>query len=178
MTATPDSPAPAQARRPPRELVAMLLFPVIVCGLLYAYYFFAQDVVNPAPVVGTLTSATCTGGSISQQGAKTSIVELRTTYAFPSRSRDFARAPARTATLDQITDYVEYEKMSDCEAAALALPKGTTRTVWAGENAMSDRFRARLTADRHYPPLALLWAPILVAALVFWGWRRLAARSA
>lgn len=175
MTATPDAPASAQSRRPPRALVAMLLFPVIVCWLLYAYYFFAQDVVNPAPVVGTLTSATCTGGSISQQGAKTSIVELRATYVFPSRSRDIAQASARTATLDQITDYVEYERAADCEAAALALPKGTTRTVWAGENPMSDRFRARLTADRHYPPLALLWGPILLAALVLWGWRRLAA---
>jgi len=178
MTAPPDDPASSPTRRPPRELVAMLLFPVIVCALLYAYYFFAQDVVNPAPVVGTLASATCTGGSISQQGAKTSIVALRTTYVFPSRSRDFAQAPARTPTQDQITDYVEYEKMSDCEAAVLALPKGATRTVWAGENAMSDRFRARLTADRHYPPLALLWGPILFAALALWGWRRLAARSA
>ena len=156
----------------------MRQIPVVVCALLYAYYFFAQDVANPVPVVGTLASATCTGGSISQQGAKTSIVALRTTYVFPSRSRDFAQARARTPTQDSITDYVEHEKLSDCEASVLALPKGATRTIGAGENAMSDRFRARLTADRHYPPLALLWGPILFAALAIWGWRRLAASGA
>jgi len=178
MTASPDDPASSRTRRPPRELVAMLLFPVIVCALLYACYFFAQDVVDPAPVVGTLRQATCTGGSISQQGAKTSIVELRAVYAFPSRSRDVASPTTKDPAFDQITEYVEYDRMSDCEAAVLALPKGSTRTVWAGENSMNDRFRARLTAERQYPPLALLWGPILFAVLALWGWRRLAARGA
>lgn len=178
MTATPDSPASAQSPRPPRALVAMLLFPVIVCWILYFYYLFAQSVEHPAPVTGTLKSAACTGGSISQQGAKTSIVEMRAVYAFPSRSRDYAGRTAKAPALDEIAEYVEYDRASDCEAAVLALPKGTTKTVWAGENSMNDRFRARLTAERQYPPLALLWGPILFAAAVFWGWRRFAARGA
>ncbi len=160
------------SRPPPPLLYGMLLFPVVVCAALYGYYFFAQDVINPEPVQGVLKAASCQGGSISREGAKTSIVYLRTVYEFPSRSRDRAPATRTGPSLDEITDHVEYDRAADCEAAALALKPGSPRTVWAGENDLSDRFRARLTAERQYPPLALLWVPGCIAALVLWGWKR------
>ncbi len=146
----------------------MLLFPIVMCAALYAYYFTAQRVINPVPVEGALKSASCTGGSISRQGAKTSIVYLQTVYSFPSRSRNQTLTPAQ----DEISDYVEYDRAADCEAAAAVLVVGSPRTVWAGENDMNDRFRARLTEARAYPPIALLWVPGAIAALVLLGWRR------
>lgn len=175
---TPSSAAnsPKSSRHPPPVLYAMLLFPVVVCAALYLYYFLAQDVINPLPVQGVLKAASCQGGSISREGAKTSIVYLHTVYVFPSRSRDRPPPTKTGPNLDEISDYIEYDRAADCEAAALALERGSPRTVWAGENDLSDRFRARLTAERQYPPMALLWVPGCIAMLVLWGWRRLASR--
>lgn len=176
MTRSSAVTSPKPSRRPPPVLYGMLLFPVVVCAALYAYYLLAQDVINPLPVQGVLKGVSCQGGSISKEGAKTSIVYLRTVYEFPSRSRDRPPPTKTGPSVDEITDYVEYDRAADCEAAAFALEMGSPRTVWAGENDLSDRFRARLTAERQYPPMALLWVPGCFAALVLWGWRRLASR--
>ena len=156
----------------PLVLWMMLLGPVIVCAVLYGYYFLAQRIINPVPVQGVLKSASCTGGSISRQGAKTSIVYLRKVYGFPSRSKTHGVAAASGPRQDEISEYIEYDRSSDCESALLSLEVGSQRTVWAGENEMTDRFRGRLTAEQAYPPTALLWAPGCFAALALWAWRR------
>lgn len=155
----------------------MVLFPVVVCAALYAYYFVAQAVINPMPVEGVLTSARCQPAGISRQGVKTSIPSVRIVYEFPSRSRTPSNPTVMHPNgLDEITEYIDYDTSEACEAAARALVPGSTKTVWAGENDMSDRFRARLTAERQYPPVALLWVPAGFAAVVLWGRSRLAAR--
>ncbi len=156
----------------PLVLWIMLLGPVIICASLYGYYFFAQRIINPVPVAGVLKSVSCQGGSISQQGAKTSIVYLHKIYGFPSRSRTPGVAAASGPRQDEISEYIEYDRSSDCESAALSQKIGSQRTVWAGENEMSDRFRGRFTAEQAYPPLALLLVPGCIAALVLWAWRR------
>jgi hypothetical protein len=154
----------------------MVLFPVAVCAALYAYYFVSQSIINPVPVEGVLKSALCRPASISREGARTSIPSVRILYEFPSRSR--GSSPATATHLprgrDEIAEYADYDTTEECMAAARALVPGSTRTVWAGENDMSDRFRARLTAERQYPPLALLWVPACLAALVLWARSRLA----
>jgi hypothetical protein len=166
------------ARRTSAAVVyVMVFFPVVVCAALYAYYFVAQAVVNPMPVEGVLKSAQCQPAGISRQGVQTSIPSVRIVYEFPSRSR----APRNSTVghprgLDEITEYIDYDTSDACEAAARALVPGSTRTVWAGENDMSDRFRARLTAERRYPPFTLLWVPGCLAAMVLWGRSRLVAR--
>ena len=156
----------------PLVLRIMLLGPAIVCALLYGYYFFAQRIINPAPVVGILKSASCTGGSISRQGAKTSIVYLHKVYRFPSRSKTLSAAAASGPRQDEISEYIEYDRTADCESAMLNLELGSQKTVWAGENKMTDRFRARLSAEQIYPSAALLWIPGCIAALALWAWRR------
>ena len=170
-TATRSDP---QLRRKqlPRVIWIVLLVPVIVCALLYGYYFLAHQIVNPVPVVGVLKNASCQGGSISRQGAKTSIVYLRKIYEFPSRSRTLSNAATSGPRTDEISEFTEHDRAADCESAALSLEIGSQRTVWAGENPMTDRFRARLSAERTYPPVALLWVPVCIAALVRWAWRR------
>lgn len=156
----------------PLVLWIMVLAPVIISALLYGYYFTAQRIVNPVPVVSVLKSASCQGGSISRQGAKTSIVYLRKIYEFPSRSSTHTKAGASSPRPDEITEFIEYDRVADCETAIQSLEFGQQRTVWAGENEMTDRFRARLSAEQAYPPLALLWLPGCIAALLLWAWRR------
>ncbi len=165
------------ARKSSTVVYVMALLPVVVCVALFAYYFVAQAVINPMPVEGVLKSAVCQPAGISRQGVRTGIPSVRLVYEFPSRSR----APRNPTVghprgLDEITEYIEYETSDACEAAARALVPGSTRTVWAGENDMSDRFRARLTAERQYPPVALLWVPAGIAAIVLWGRSRLVGR--
>lgn len=152
----------------------MLLFPVVVCAALYAYYFVAQAVVNPMPVEGVLMSASCRSSGISRQGTQTDIPTVLVVYEFPSRSTVRSPATSRHAYgRDDITEFIDYDTNANCMAAASALVPGSKRTVWAGENDMSDRFRARLTAERQYPSAALLWGPGCFAALVLWVRSRL-----
>ena len=49
-------------------------------------------------------------------------------------------------------------------------------TVWAGEDAMITRFRARLTADQQYPSVLLLLVPAAIPAM-FFGLRRWMSRA-
>lgn len=156
----------------PGVLKLMLLGPVVVCAALYGHYFFAHRIINPVQVVGVLKSASCQGGSISRQGAKTSIVYLHAIYSFPSRSKSQGMHGPSSPTQDEISEYIEYDRSADCETAALKLEVGSQRAVWAGENPMTDRFRGRLSAEQDYPPLALLWAPACLAALALWAWQR------
>ena len=74
--------------------------------------------------------------------------------------------------VDHITEYVSYDTNAACLAAATSQKIGSVRTVWAGENPLGDRFRARLTEHQEYPSSTLLWVPGVIAAHIFWGWRR------
>lgn len=169
---------PPRKRRPPDVIRLALAFPVIACIALYSYYWFAQTVINPMPVQGVLREAVCHPASISRQGVKSGITELRTVYMFPSRSKDASYARSGPAVMDQITEYVEYDDASACEAEAIRREPGSMRTVWAGENPLSDRYRARLTEERHYPSATLLWVPGCIVAVLAWAWRRAKPRAA
>jgi hypothetical protein len=161
-----------QRRDFPVLLRVVLILSIIVCAGLYFYYLIAQNVVNPMPVQGVLKEAKCRPSAISRQGTQTEIPVLLSTYEFPSRSNDATLGSMGRSHLDRITEYVSYETNAECEAAAVGQKVGSQRTIWAGENPLSDRYRARLTERREYPSLALLWVPTCIAALVFWAWRR------
>ena len=144
----------------------MLLFPCVICWALYFYYFFAQHLQNPMPVTGQFVSVACVGvGASSGRLGDGAHTYLETVYEFVSRSADTATSPMK----DRVTERVLYEDgMADCEsdqqeAQTLRAPK----TVWAGEDAMSARFRARLTADQEYPSVLLLLVPAAIPALFF-----------
>jgi hypothetical protein len=161
-----------QRRDFPAVLGVALIFSIIICAGLYFYYLIAQNVVNPMPVQGVLKEAKCRPSAVSRQGAQTEIPVLLSIYEFPSRSKDVALGSKGRPHLDQITEYVSYETNAECQAAAFGQEVGSKRTIWAGENPLSDRFRARLIEEREYPSSTLLWVPGCIAALIFWGWRR------
>ena len=161
-----------QRRKLPGVLRVVLIYSIAVCFGLYFYYLIAQDITNPVAVQGVLRESECLPASISKQGVRTGIPVLRSVYAFPSRSKDALLPEQGSPVCDQLTEYVEYETTAECQAAALGRQIGSKRTIWAGENPLSDRFRARFTEDRDYPPLALLWVPVCIAALILWLWRR------
>lgn len=161
-----------QRRAFPAVLGVALILSIVVCAGLYFYYLIAQNVVNPMPVEGVLKEARCRASAISQQGTQTEIPVLQSIYEFPSRSKDVPPGSKERPHLDRITEHVSYETNAACQAAASAQAVGAKRTIWAGENPLGDRFRARLTEQREYPSSTLLWVPICIAALIFWGWRR------
>lgn len=67
---------------------------------------------------------------------------------FPSRSKGIPPATALDRGRGEIRDCIEFDTLAVCEAAAQATEPGMRRTVWAGENDWSNRFRAHLTAVR------------------------------
>lgn len=153
-----------------KVLYGMLLVPCLICWALYFYYLVAQNLQNPLPVTGFFVSANCVGmGASSGRLGSGSHTYLETVYEFVSRSADTPTSPLK----DRITERVLYDDgMKDCESdqqAALALR--APKTVWAGEDAMSARFRARLTADQQYPSVLLLLVPAAIPAM-FFGVRR------
>lgn len=172
MANLPNTRLTNQRRDFPAVLGVALVLSIVVCAGLYLYYFFAQNVVNPMPVQGVLKDASCRTSAISRQGTQTETPVLRNVYEFPSRSKDVAQGSAKRPHLDQITEHVSFETNADCLAAASGQAVGSKRTIWAGENPLSDRFRARLTEHREYPSSTLLWVPGCIAALIFLGWRR------
>ena len=162
-----------------RSVYAIVLFPCVVCWILYFYYAFAQSLRNPMPVTGQFVSANCVAvGASSNRLGGGSHMYLETVYEFVSRSADIATSPSKGSIKDRIVDRVLYEDgLEVCEpdqreALALRAPK----RVWAGEDAMSARFRARLTVDQEYPSVLMLVVPTAFAAL-FFGVRRWISRA-
>ena len=158
-----------------KVLYGMLLVPCVICWALYIYYFFAQNLQNPMPVTGLFVSANCVGiGASGGRLGGGSHTYLETVYEFVSRSADSPTRPLK----DRITERVLYEAgwmaCQDAQHAELELRAPTT--VWAGEDAMSARFRARLTADQQYPSVLLLLAPAAIPAM-FFGVRRWMSRA-
>lgn len=162
---------------PARKLLyAMLALPVVVCWALYGYYFLAQHLKNPMPVTGQFVSAACVGsGASSGRLGGGSFVYLETVYEFVSRSSQRA---ASGVVKDRITERMLFDqRWSDCEAALqTAMDLRAPTTLWAGEDAMDARFRARLTAEQAYPSALLLVVPLCLPAL-FFGVRRWGSRA-
>jgi hypothetical protein len=79
---------------------------------------------------------------------------------------------------DTITDYTEIGRFEDCEIAAKAAnDQRKPTTVWAGEDDIDERFRARLTERREYPAHGLIWVPALVAGVGIRLWTRAARKQ-
>ncbi|TAG43732.1 MAG: hypothetical protein EAZ30_17865 [Betaproteobacteria bacterium] len=174
-----------RAADPARQTIfGMLLLPVAICWTLYAYYFVAQDLENPQPVVAAFVSAECwappstavlKGVNNSNSAIKIGETQffLKTEYEFDSRSKSFRSSGNSVKAKDRKTDVVEIGGLADCEIAAqLANTERKSTTVWAGEEDIEDRFRARFTAEREFPPLAMLWVPALIAGAGIKLWTR------
>lgn len=174
MTSSPAAHPPNRRRDFPAVLRVVLMLVIVICAGLYFYYLLAQDLSNPMPVQGVLTESTCRPSAISKKGTQTEIPVLLNVYEFPSRSKDVALQKKGRPTLDQITEYVSLATNEECFAAAKRQEIGSKRTIWAGEDELGKRFRARFTEHREYPPLALLWLPGCISALVLLIWRRAA----
>jgi hypothetical protein len=160
-----------------RTLFGMLLFPVFICWTLYFYYFFAQDLENPMPVEASFIIAKC-GEPVGGNGRSTRTVahsswHMTTEYEFESRSKSFRENGKQRAARDRKTDYVEIGTFAECEtAAAKANEARKPTTIWAGEDDIDSRFRARFTEKREYPSIWLLLIPRLIAGVGIWLWTR------
>jgi hypothetical protein len=168
---------------PARRLIfAVLLWPVGICWALATYYFFAQRLENPQPVAAKFVNAKCeaaTGSGIraSKPGLGTiGYIEyfLFTEYEFESRSKSFNVNGTQRKAIDRKTHYDETSRTwEDCNALAeRANAERKPTTVWAGEDDLDSRFRARFTEAQEYPPLAMLWVPVLIAFVGIKLWSR------
>lgn len=169
-----------------RTVFGMLLLPVAICWTLYGYYFFAQHLDNPMPVTAqfliaecwTYTSSGRTRGTAGAEPVEHEEFYLKTEYEFDSRSKSFLENGRQRVVKDRITDYTKVGRFEACEVAAkTANDQRKPTTVWAGEDDIDDRFRARMTERREYPAFGLLWVPALVAGLGIWLWTRAVRRQ-
>jgi hypothetical protein len=171
-----------QAADPARQVIfTVLLLPVGICWALAAYYFFAQHLENPQPVTGSFINAKCEaphGGGIRASSKAEKTVgdvefQLITEYEFESRSKSFNVNGTLRKTMDRKTRYGEMSNEEDCTIAAQQVnAERKSVTIWAGEDDIDSRFRARFTETQEYPPLAMLWVPALIAFVGIKLWTR------
>jgi hypothetical protein len=171
-----------RAADPARQLIfTALLLPLVICWSIYTYYFFAQHLESPQPVTGSFINAKCEaphGGGIRASSKPEKTVgdvefQLITEYEFESRSKSFNVNGTMRKAMDRKTHYGEMSNEKDCTIAAQQLnAERKPVTIWAGEDDIESRFRARFTEAREYPPLAMLWVPALIAFAGIKLWTR------
>jgi hypothetical protein len=167
---------------PARQVIfTVLLLPVGICWALAAYYFFAQHLENPQPVTGSFINAKCEapyGSGIRASSKPEKNIgdvefQLITEYEFESRSESFNVNGTLRKTMDRKTHYGEMSNEEDCTIAAQQVnAERKSVTIWAGEDDIDSRFRARFTEAQEYPPLAMLWVPALIAFVGIKLWMR------
>jgi hypothetical protein len=167
---------------PARQVIfTVLLLPVGICWALAAYYFFAQHLENPQPVTGSFINAKCEapyGSGIRASSKPERTIgyiqyQLITQYEFESRSNSFNVNGVQRKAMDRRTHYGELTRREDCLIAAQQVnAERKPVTIWAGEDDIYSRFRARFTETQEYPPLAMLWVPALIAFVGIKLWMR------